>query len=211
MAKVVDVRLCKPDNNRYTRELCNQIGCKAFFVDTNVLIDFKDPFGRSIEQREQQKQESIVDAINSLKSIGIASYSTLSVAIEYYKYIQVSSYKIATEQQKFDTLSFKRLRAADTNFADQWALRIKQSRELFGRKFTLYSGLPSSLAITDFKDDADFGDFALYDSVRHAERAHQFIFSNDADFYTFPDGCLLTVNTSVIEKARADGLLHESS
>jgi hypothetical protein len=206
MARVIDVRSCSPSNMPFTRDLCTNIGCTAFFVDTNVLIDFKDPLGRALEKRDIQRQELIANAISALKSNGILSFSTLTVAIEYYKHLQVSFYQTYFNQ-KFTTPNFKQLRDNDVGFADGWNKHIKKFKEVFGRKFPIYGEIKTNVAIADMTEEVDFGDFALYDAVRSLSPPHRFIFSNDSDFYSFSEITLLTINPNVIEKAREEDKL----
>ncbi len=141
-----------------------------------------------------------------LRVTGILTFSTLTVAIEYYKYLQVNFYQTYFNQQ-FSTLNFKQLRNSDVGFADGWNKHIKKFKEIFGRKFPVYTETQTSVPIADMTEEVDFGDFALYDAVRRLPPAHRFIFSNDSDFYSFSDITLLTVNPSVIEKAREEGRL----
>ncbi|MBD1206960.1 MAG: hypothetical protein H9535_00905 [Ignavibacteria bacterium] len=206
MAIIIDVRPCSPGNNAYTKELCRSLHCEAFFVDTNVLIDFKDPLGRALDKKDIERKEFVTDALTAIKSQGVASYSTLTVSIEYYKYIQTGFYQTFANQ-KITTLDFKRLRETSPGFAEGWALHVRKFRETFAKKFPLYGETQANVDIRGMTEEVDFGDFALYDTVRRLTPTHRFVFSNDGDFYSFSDILLFTVNPTMIEKARKDNLL----
>lgn len=56
---------------------------EAFFVDTNVVIDFKDPFGRTETDKSiERRHETIVNIVDVLKSKGVSALGTLGVVLE---------------------------------------------------------------------------------------------------------------------------------
>lgn len=87
---------------------------EAFFVDTNIIIAFEDPFGRSIDNPSIAKRnEEISRIVLYLKSLTFKGYTTITVALEYYKHIQVGFFNVHTDREHFDSEQFKRLRDSD--------------------------------------------------------------------------------------------------
>lgn len=209
---VIDAREFSPEASGKVKELCNRLGCKAFFADTNILIDFRDQFSRSLDSAEiKLRIETIQRAVNALKSSGIITYSTLSAAIEYYKHIQNGFFRSYNQQDiPFKPSDFKHLRQTDTNFANGWNLQIKKFTETFDKKFPIYNlNTRQNLNIREMSSEVDFGDFALYAIVRHVETSNKYIFSNDGDFYNFTDVHLFTTNAQIINQATNDGRLYK--
>jgi hypothetical protein len=211
---VIDAREFSPEASGKVnvKELCNHLGCKAFFADTNVLIDFRDQFSRSLDSPEKKRGiEAIQRAVNALKGSGIVAYSTLSAAIEYYKHIQYGFFRSYSQEDiPFKTDRFKALRQNDPNFANGWNLHIKKFTETFDKKFPIYKiHIPQNLNVREMSSEVDFGDFALYAIVRHAEASNKYIFSNDGDFYSFTDVHLFTTNGKIINQATNDGRLYK--
>ncbi|MCU0427084.1 MAG: hypothetical protein MUF71_15810 [Candidatus Kapabacteria bacterium] len=211
---VIDAREFSPEASGKVKELCNHLGCKAFFADTNILIDFRDQFSRSLDSAEiKRRVETIERAVNALKGSGIVAYSTLSTAIEYYKHIQHGFFRSYNQKDiPFKTDYFKELRQNDPDFAHGWNLQIKRFTETFDKKFPIYKlDTPQNLNVREMSSEVDFGDFALYAIVRHVEASNKYIFSNDGDFYNFTDVHLFTTNAKIINQAINDGRLYKQS
>lgn len=76
MPKVIDGDTLIKDFKRLPTE--------AFFVDTNIIIDFKDPFSATYKNTIKEKvNNKITQLLSTLKSAGIKSYTTFSVALEF--------------------------------------------------------------------------------------------------------------------------------
>jgi hypothetical protein len=185
---------------------------EAFFVDTNVLLDYQDPFGRSLDTpRIRRSSEEITKVMQYLRSQGVKSRTISAVALEYYKHIQVGFYQVHTDK-KFDAEDFKKLRNNNIEFMDRWDSQISIFKKLFTKTFPLcdVGDLPSDL-LSSFKgSEADFGDHLLWKSVQSLAEPLRCIFSGDNDFYSFPDEVfLLTINQRIIESASADGKLFD--
>ncbi|HEY9167747.1 MAG TPA: hypothetical protein VIS48_16460 [Candidatus Kryptonia bacterium] len=185
---------------------------EAFFVDTNVVIDFKDPFGRtSIDRTIERRHGEISSIVGYLKSSGIKSLSTVSVILEYYKNIQVGFYKVRTGNEQFQIRDFKRLRDKDIDFMNAWDLQMKMLKRTFTRNFPVYDGSPNpGETVLNFAGGSlDFGDHLLYETVTVSPRNLWCIFSNDSDFYSLPDEIfLLTNNEEIIKSAEKNGKLY---
>lgn len=150
--------------------------------------------------------EALKEIIPFLKSTEHTSYSTLSVAIEYYKHIQVNFYQIQTGA-KYDPRDFKKRRDEDVDFMNLWDSQVSAFNKLFRRTFPLVNSSEAADILADFKgSEVDFGDHALYKSVMNRSESERCIFSNDIDFYKFPDNIhLVTLNNTTIELAKKDG------
>jgi hypothetical protein len=149
---------------------------EAFFVDTNVLLDINDPFGLSLSDvMLAQRNEILSDIVHRLKSAdGVRSFSTLSVALEYYKHIQVGFYQTqvnkapgAREALKFSTTEFKRLRDSDAQFMLGWELQLKLFKKTFSKNYQIYDASPqvSDVLSTFQGSKVDFGDHLLFKTV----------------------------------------------
>jgi hypothetical protein len=175
---------------------------EAFFVDTNIMIGFVDPFSRSISDPVRQTlNENLTEVIKALKSQGIKGYTTTSVALEYYKYIQTGFYKIEISKNRLDVEDFKRLRDTNVDFIVRWDNQLKVFKRNFSKAFPLFDiALSSMEAATDFEGSkVDFGDHLLFKAVTSIEERLRCIFTNDADFLAYPDDFyLLTTNMRII-------------
>lgn len=184
---------------------------EAFFVDTNIVVAFKDPFGQSnVDAYIQQRNEQIAGVISYLKSGGIMGYSTITIALEYYKYIQVGFFNIQTDSKRFDLERFKELRDSDPEFMIRWHHQISVFKKVFKKNFPLFEASPPlERLVTTFEGGkADFGDHILFHSVMSCQSDLRCIFSNDADFYTYSDELyLLTTNREIIHIAKAESKL----
>ena len=186
---------------------------EAFFVDTNVVIDFKDPLGRTNDSRSLAKRHGEVSVVISyLKSSRIAALATIGVVLEYYKNIQYGFYLARAQKERFDNLDFKRLRDEDLEFMDAWDLQMKALKRTFTRNFPLYDASPAAVpTVSNFQGGSvDFGDHLLYATVMTAPESSRCVFSNDGDFYSFSDQIyLLTTNGKIIGKANREGKLFQ--
>jgi len=203
MAIVIDALDLVRNKKRLPRE--------AFFVDTNILVDFIDPFSRSTtDPRLAARNVELAEVIHPLKSWGSKSLSTASVALEYYKYIQVGFYKIETGKDRLDTEDFKRLRDGDLDFMTRWDHQLKVFKRLFSKTFPL---LDVTLTLADVLSTfegskVDFGDHLLFKATLASDPKLRCVFSNDADFYSFSGEIyLLTTNRRVIAKAASESKL----
>lgn len=203
MAIVIDAVQLVRDKKRLPKE--------AFFVDTNVVLDYVDPFSRSLELDSVARPNARVREVMSYLKSHQRVYSTVGVALEYYKHIQVGFYQVQTGKI-FQADDFKMLRNNDVEFINRWDGQIKAFKKVFTKNFPLYDAqVPVAELVSDFQGGAcDFGDHVLCKSVLQCDDKLRCIFSNDSDFYSFPDNLLLlTTSQSIIKQAREHGNLHE--
>lgn len=184
---------------------------EAFFVDTNVIIDYLDPFSRSLEDRKMAKRnETVREVVGLLRNTGVRGFSTITVALEYYKHLQVGFYRAFLPAAKFDPDDFKDRREKDPAFIQAWEGQLGVFKKSITKTFPLQ---PPTIQVEDLMKSfngtvADFGDFALSNDVLHRQRERWCIFSNDADFYSFPDDLfLLTTFDKMIKRACDEGKL----
>jgi hypothetical protein len=193
-------------------QVTERLPTEAFFVDTNVIIDYADPFGDSTTKASLEKRNILITEILHRIKSQHKCFSTITVAIEYYKHIQVNFYNLHTQRKKFDSEHFKQLRNGDVEFIERWEVQMKQFKKLFRKKFPLYS---SDISITELWDtfkpsEVDFGDHTLYATTKASVGNYQCIFSNDSDFYKYDEKLyLLTTNEKIIKKAKEDNLLYK--
>lgn len=187
---------------------------EAFFIDTNILISFKDPFAASYKNASKEKLNSkYTELLLLLKSTGFNSYTTFSVALEFYKYVQVNSYIIyksglsKNSSIKFDTSDFKKLREVDQQFMTTWDLQIKSFNKLFSKNFIIIDeSMNPKIVLSEFLgSQIDFGDHLLYEVVKLYPK-YKCIFTNDSDFYSIDDDDLhiITFNKNMITQAKSD-------
>lgn len=186
---------------------------EAFFVDTNIVIAYKDPFSASYKNPTLEKlNNSVTELLNCLKT-DFKSYTTFSVALEYYKHIQVNSYKIykcgisKKPSVPFNPEDFKNLKENDLTFLAAWELYVKEFKKPFKKNFVI---LDKPLIAKDVFDTfegtkIDFGDHLLYEIVKTFPK-YKCIFTNDSDFYSIEDDDLfiITFNSRIISKARTE-------
>lgn len=188
---------------------------EAFFVDTNVVIGFKDPLGRTNDSPSLANRHAEVSSVVSyLKSSGTAVFATLGVVLEYYKNIQNGYYLARAQKEKFDNLDFKRRRDSDPDFMAGWDLQMKALKRTFTRNFPLYDTSPvATETLSGFQGGSvDFGDHLLYATLMTAPETSRCAFSNDGDFYSFPDDLyLVTTNGQIINRATKEGKLYQLS
>jgi len=195
-----------------------ELPTEAFFVDTNIVIDFKDPFGISSTNKKDEERIQLIQSImHDIRSrLQATPYSTTDTALEYYKHIQNKTVSLYKDINKIDRLSFhdlKKLRKNDHHFRAAWENQMKVFVKTFKRTFPIF-GKPILVdnILSDFKfEEMDFGDHLLYKTVNNCESEYRCIFSNDADFYSISDEIfLLTTNPRVIQQAVNDGKLFRS-
>jgi hypothetical protein len=182
---------------------------EAFFVDTNIVITFKDPFSYSgIDSSQAKQNETVTQAIRSFKSTGTIPYSGLATTLEYYKYVQVGCYKLFTGKEKFDPKDFKHLRDNDINFMQIWDTQIKEFRRVFTKTFPIFKFVSHPEEIESFTNTSiDFGDHLLI-SLVSSDKNIRTIFSNDFDLYLDDrDFFLLTTNSKIVAQAKSDDKL----
>lgn len=186
---------------------------EAFFVDTNIVIDYTDPFGQSLDLHSlARRNERITEALSYLKSRNNVAYGSVGVALEYYKHIQVGFYQVHTGA-KFNSDDFKQLRDNDIDFMNRWDGQMKAFKRVFTKNFPLYDS-PTSFTelLPDFQGSScDFGDHLLFATVMQRDPKMRSVFSNDMDFYSFPDSLfLLTTNQKLVQIAEGDKKLFDS-
>jgi hypothetical protein len=104
---------------------------EAFFVDTNIIIDFTDPFGISTTKPTvEDRVRKITKIVGRLKST-YKSFSTFSVAMEYYKHIQFNTYTLYNETKKLDIENFKKLKSNDIEFMQICDSQVRGFRKTF--------------------------------------------------------------------------------
>lgn len=192
-----------------------ELPTEAFFIDTNIIIDFKDPFGFSTTNNQVEKRTQLIQEIlHDIRSrLQIDIYSTRSIALEYYKFIQnntVRIYKDIKKQPELDSQDLKDLRNSDPHFRAEWELRMKEFLKVFRKTFPIYDEkILGSKVLSDFDfEKMDFGDHLLYKTVISCNKSMRCIFSNDQDFYnTSNDIHLLTINKKVIQTAKMENKL----
>ena len=184
---------------------------EAFFVDTNVVIAYADPFSRSLYPTYRELYSHVAEVMHYIKSYGTHCFCTSTVVWEYYVYIQRGFFSIHNAGKiPFNSDSFKHQRDVDLKFGESWALHLKKFRRIFSKNFEIRDRIESWLEIiNNFEGlQVDWGDQVIMQQMMIAEKNQHCIFSNDGDFYKFPEEFyLLTTNNKIIEKARDDGRL----
>jgi hypothetical protein len=186
-----------------------KLPCEAFFVDTNIIVYYKDLFGESLTNVSIQPIVNDVSGTFPILKSKYKSYCTLSVAIEFYKHIQINFYQKFLNK-RFDTEDFKKQRESNIAFFDGWDLQIKQFKKVFRKEIEVHlEALPEADIIESFEGSkVDFGDHAIYKTLMRCEKNLRCVFTHDSDFYSYQnDFYLLTCNPSIIREARKDGKL----
>jgi len=185
---------------------------EGFFIDTNILICYKDPFGASLNNVKQTKyNNSITQFLNRPKSSGVKGYSTLSVAIEFYKYIQIGYFYTQFPNDKFEAKKFKDLKEKDSDFRGGLQTYFNLFKKIFNKEFPILTKNSDKI---DYLNDfdvlkADFGDHALLKSVLAHDKKYHGIFTGDADFYNYSEEFyLITFNNKIIAKATSEKKLY---
>lgn len=192
-----------------------ELPTEAFFVDTNVVLDFKDPFGISSTNKHDEERIQLVQSVmHDLRSrLQTKPYSTTDTALEYYKHIQnktISLYKDINRIEKLSFQDLKNLRKNEHHFRAAWENQMKVFVKTFKKTFPIFQkAILIDNILSDFNfENMDFGDHLLYKTVINCEPENRCIFSNDADFYSISDDLfLLTTNSKVIKQAGIDGKL----
>jgi hypothetical protein len=205
MAIVLDALELVHDKKRLPTE--------AFFVDTNIVLDYADPFGRSLDRDSFARRNAEArEIIHWLKSQHHQAFSTISVALEFYKVIQVGFYQIFVDKTslkvtptRFDPEHFKRLRKSDVDFIERWNLQLRGFRRAFTKWFPVFHPqFEVSRLMQDFDgSQVDFGDHVLHLLVLASGEKRKCVFSNDADFASYPDDFyLLTTNPTILKSRK---------
>jgi hypothetical protein len=192
---------------------------EGFFVDTQMIIYYKDPFGKS-GYKDRIFDNLNINARETLQYLKgqYKTFSTLSVALEYYKYLQVNSYLLykqttANHQNiKFDSDDFKNLRENDVTFRGTWEKYLESFKKVFTKNFQLVDiSFDTNNILTSFKGtEMDFGDHLLYNVVTNSNAKYHCVFSNDIDFYSCPDDVFfLTFNNKAMGKEKLENKLYK--
>lgn len=192
---------------------------EAFFVDTNIIIAYKDPFAAALKKSSLEKyNDKVSELLDKLKSAGFKAYSSLSVVLEYYKYIQVNSYKVykysstGDETLSFDSEDFKKMKRSDTRFISAWKIYLESFKKPFIKNIIILDKtlIPKDIFVTFEGTKIDFGDHLLYEVAKLYPK-YKCIFTNDSDFYSIDDDNLfiITFNGSMISKAKTDKKMYK--
>lgn len=187
---------------------------EAFFVDTNIIIAYRDPISASYKNTALENLNvKTTELIRKLISANIKSYTTFAVAAEYYKHIQVNSYAVykrSISQKKFvsfDSDDFKDLKENDLTFLVMWERYVNEFKRPFKKTIEILDNPLKPVNILDSFEGTkiDFGDHLLYEIVRTYPK-YKCIFTNDLDFYSIDDDDLyiITFNKRIIRKAKTD-------
>jgi hypothetical protein len=184
---------------------------EAFFVDTNVIIDYKDPLAFSnLNDRYRKRHEDITSCIQFFRSIQHKMFTTLICAVEYYKILQRRFYMKMEDTDDFDNYKFKTLKETNPDFLNAWITQAGAFRLLFKKKIPVIdNAVAENELVSSFQTFSwDFPDYSIYSIMKLADKSFHTMFSNDKDFYFFPDDFyLLTTNNEIIDTARNDGKL----
>jgi len=182
MAKLITLDNILPPNSDYPLE--------NIIVDTNIIIDYKDPFGRVVPQDNIKT----VEEVNKLKSHYKVN-STIVSGLEYYKYLYVNFYNIFIKThngyyEKYSSQEFKKQRRTNSDFASEWDLRLNQFKITFKRHFPPIETDTDNFFTVDNIDsfdgsNVDFGDEMLYKISQSLD--FPLIITKDRDFSSFPD------------------------
>lgn len=194
-----------------------ELPTEAFFVDTNIVVLFKDPFGISSTNKHDEERIQLVQSVmHDLRSrLQTKPYSTTDTALEYYKHIQnktISLYKDINRIEKLSFQDLKNLRKNEHHFRAAWENQMKVFVKTFKKTFPIFQkAILIDNILSDFNfENMDFGDHLLYKTVINCEPNYRCIFSNDADFYSISDDIyLLTTNNKVIKQAVNEGKLFQ--
>ena len=160
------------------------------FVDTNVIINYEDPFSYV----KSEKNEYTVSLLNQLKSV-YKVRSTIAGAVEFYKYLQVGFYNIyvqthSGDYEKYSTIAFKKLKIRDTDFSEDWKLRLKVFNRTFKRHFPAFDLDDDSIYNEELLNSfdgtkVDFADEIIYKYSTKINNST--ILTEDKDFESYPD------------------------
>ena len=177
---------------------------EGFFVDTNIIITFKDPFQVSDEDKYFSDNNILLrEIIPKFKSDGGKCWSIYSTALEYYKYIQVNYTRKHTGKDSFSTKNFKELKENDSEFKEGWQVQMNAFDKVFRKNFPIRADLVTSEDCRETFDPyhTDFGDHLLYSTIKNVDKNFKCVFTNDKDFISYPDDLiLLTTNINILLK-----------
>ncbi|MFA6977870.1 MAG: hypothetical protein WC209_01000 [Ignavibacteriaceae bacterium] len=183
---------------------------EAFFVDTNIIILYKDPFSASLTNEELSRfSEKVSYSMEYLKA-NYKTYSTIYSAFEYYKHLQHHYFTSQTGDRFLNTSKFKKLKIENEVFKDGWKRHMISFRKVFYKNFPIInSNEDKANLIYQFESEAmDFGDYAIWKAVESSKETFHCIFSNDSDLYNISDDIyLLTTNPKIIIEAKSNGKL----
>lgn len=183
---------------------------EAFFVDTNIIILYKDPFSTSLKNDELSRISEKVSFVTEYLKANYKAYSTIYSAIEYYKHLQHNYFTIQTGDKFLNTSKFKKLKTENEIFKDGWRRHMDLFRKVFYKNFPIINtGEDKSNLIYQFDSEVmDFGDYAIWKAVASYKDTYRCIFSNDSDLYNISDDFyLLTTNPRIITVAQSNGKL----
>lgn len=184
---------------------------EGFFVDTNVIIAYSDPFSNSNSNAQvRNDNEKITEFFNRPGSSGYKGYSTLFSLMEYYNYLQRNFYIAIAQDKIYTPEKFKTLRNKDQTFRNIWDGHISKMKKLFKKSFPLYMDNKTDATVLDSYDYtiSEIGDHLLYKLVMNSEGDMKSIYTLDQDYYSFSDDLtILTSNQNLINKAKSDGKL----
>ncbi len=162
---------------------------ERILVDTNVVINHKNPFGY-VSPAFNSKVTRVVNRLQQKFPLN----ATLMTASEYFRYLQVGYYNIFVKTQKvkykkYSAGQFKRLRKNDEEFARGWDLRLRSFRLTFTQLFPPFhpsASIFNENIIAQFDGaQVDFGDEVFYQIA--LQTGFPVILTTDRDFAAFRD------------------------
>jgi len=181
---------------------------EGFFIDTNIIISYKDPFGASLNNNSLTKYNNkVTEFLNRPNSSGSKAFSTISAAIEFYKFIQYGYFKTQFPRIKFDTMKFKEFKRDSIKFRTGLETYYKLFKKIFQSVFPISVNNSDMIDyISDFDVlKSDFGDHSIIKEVLSHDKKYHGIFTRDADFYNYNEEFyLITFNNKIIAKATSE-------
>ncbi|MBL7975197.1 MAG: hypothetical protein JNJ85_09810 [Candidatus Kapabacteria bacterium] len=198
---------------------CKELRKEALFVDTNIIIQWKDPLGTASSQNTiaTNLNVELTKSVTDLKDKQLKIYSTLSTAIEYFWFVRYHYFMRELKGKlKFDTREFKRLKKDDSSFALGWQQQMKNLKKVFITNFPIYTQTLDKTFLFGFTEislDIDFGDYTIFQTVLQAPPEHRVLFSNDSDYLACHDKDFLLITTSafILKESESRGLLYTTS
>lgn len=182
---------------------------EGFFIDTNIVIIAEDPFSKSsFDVRTEELNDKTTMLLARMKQLSYKVYTTYSVALEYYKYLQYNYYTTFMEKEKFVLKDFKYQRKNNIEFMAGWDGHMKKFKRMFQKKYKLYPEIHyDENLMNEFNfNDMDFGDHLIVNAAEKVEEKHRAIFTNDKDFYSIEEDIyLLTLDHKLIDRAKKEG------
>lgn len=184
---------------------------EAFFVDTNSIVYFIDPFGESNNNNfVAELNPKLARLFNYLKN-SCKSFCTIEIAFEYYNHVKYGTMKNFRKiDPTIEHSDFKRLRKIDNNFQDIWEQRIRKFKKVFEKQFILHkSNLSLDTLTSSYSFENDFIDHIFYNSIMSLPQNLRCIVTYDEDFYNYSgDYFLLTYNEKIIAMAKKENKLY---